>query len=58
LEWIAFYLKEFSFGTTLARVEASDLGVCVLARLLEQRIEAAARDPPMQLAAQRLLAET
>src|SRR3954453_5946665 len=58
LECIAFYLKGFSFGTTPARVEASNLRLCVLARLPEQRIEAASRDPPMQLAAEGLLAET
>ena len=58
LESIAFYLKRFLFGTTLAGVEASILRPCVLARFLEQGIEAAARDPPMQLAAEGLLAET
>ena len=52
------YLKGFLFGTTLARVEAFNLRLCVLAHLLEQGIEAASRDPPMQLAAEGLLAET
>jgi|KBSMisStaDraftv2_1062788.scaffolds.fasta_scaffold53674_4 hypothetical protein len=58
LECIALYLKGFLFGTTLARVEAFNLRLCVLAHLLEQGIEAASRDPPMQLAAEGLLAET